>query len=224
MENSKHALIIGASRGIGLGLATTLAERGWLVTATTRNAIPESHPAIDWLTLDINDAGQRSALQEPLSTSQFEVIFINAGVFGPEHQDVMQASDDELLALFTTNAFSPVRCAAELLPLLTPETGILALMSSQLASLNENNDATYPLYAASKAALNMLSRELAQTTARHSQTLLCVHPGWVQTDMGGSEATLTVAQSASGIADQLDKWRGKGGHHYVDYAGNVLTW
>ncbi|MFS2222253.1 SDR family oxidoreductase [Pantoea sp. B65] len=224
MEDIKYALIIGASRGIGLGLANTLAERGWQVVATTRNVIPACHSGIDWLTLDINDAEQRNALQEPLSTSQFDVIFVNAGVYGPEHQDLLQASDEELLSLFTSNAFSPVRCAAELLPLLTPKTGILAFMSSQLASLNENLHATYPLYAASKAALNMLSRELSQSTAKHQQTLLCVHPGWVQTDMGGADATLTVAQSANGIADQLDKWRGKGGHHYVDYAGNVLSW
>ena len=223
MAATQQALIIGASRGIGLGLANTLAQRGWQVTATTRNTIPVSNSAIHWLTLDINDALQREAVKQTLAEQQFAVIFINAGVYGPDHQDLAQASDKELLALFTTNAFSPVRCAAELQPLLTPN-GTLALMTSQLASLNENPDATYPLYAASKAALNMLARGLSATTDKHGQTLLCVHPGWVQTDMGGAEATLTVADSTAGIADQLEQWQGKGGHHYIDYSGRVMAW
>lgn len=224
MENTKHALIIGASRGLGLGLANTLAERGWQVTATTRNTLPECHAAINWLTLDINDAAQRSTVKQSLNDKQFEVIFVNAGVFGPAHQDLKQTSDEEMLSLFITNTISPVRCAAELQPLLAADSGILALMSSQLGSLNENPSGAYPLYSASKAALNMLSHQLRESTDPQRQTLLCVHPGWVQTDMGGSDATLTVSQSVNGLADQLDKWRGKGGHHYIDYAGNQLAW
>jgi len=224
MAHTKHALIIGASRGIGLGLANTLAERGWQVSATTRNSIPECHAAINWLTLDINDAAQLSSVKQTLGDSQFEVIFINAGVFGPDHQNLLQISDEALFSLFVTNTFSPLRCAAELLPLLAPDSGILALMSSQLASLNENPSATYPLYSASKGALNMLSRELSKSTEQQGQTLLCVHPGWVQTDMGGAEATLTISESVNGIADQLDSWRGKGGHHFIDYAGKQLAW
>lgn len=123
-----------------------------------------------------------------------------------------------------TNTFSPVRCAAALIPLVKPQTGVMALMTSELGSLNENDAATYPLYAASKAALNMLTRGLRDTTAQREVTLLSVHPGWVQTDMGGANATLTVEQSCSGIVSQVLAWRGKEGHHFIDYAGNVLRW
>jgi NAD(P)-dependent dehydrogenase (short-subunit alcohol dehydrogenase family) len=55
-------------------------------------------------------------------------------------------------------------------------------------------------------------------------TLLSVHPGWVQTDMGGTNATLTVEQSCSGIVSQVLAWRGKGGHHFIDYSGKILRW
>lgn len=219
-----QALIIGASRGIGLGLANTLAERGWQVTATTRKDTPDSAAAIRWLTLDINLPDERDALVSELAGQQFDVVFINAGVYGPEHQTLSRTSDEELMALFMTNTFSPLRCAEALLPQVKPRSGILALMTSQLASLNENPDATYPLYAASKGALNMLARGLSAKTDAQGQTLLCVHPGWVQTDMGGKNAPLTVAQSAGGIADQLVAWRGKGGHHYIDYSGKSLAW
>ncbi|MNE52277.1 C-factor [compost metagenome] len=157
-------------------------------------------------------------------SQQFDLIFINAGVYGPAHQDVAQANDDEIVELFMTNTFSPVRCAAALIPLVKPQTGVMALMTSELGSLNENDAATYPLYAASKAALNMLTRGLRDTTAQREVTLLSVHPGWVQTDMGGANATLTVEQSCSGIVSQVLAWRGKGGHHFIDYAGKVLRW
>jgi hypothetical protein len=51
-----------------------------------------------------------------------------------------------------------------------------------------------------------------------------VHPGWVQTDMGGQNATLTIEQSTQGIVEQIEAWSGKGGHHYVDYSGHTLQW
>ena len=219
-----QALIIGASRGIGLGLVNTLTQRGWQVTATTRGHVPQAPASVRWLTLDINLAAHREALAAQLAGSEFDVIFINAGIYGPDHQQLARTSDEELMALFMTNTFSPVRCAELLLPRVKSDSGIMALMTSQLASLNENPDATYPLYSASKGALNMLVRGLAPQAAAAGQTLLCVHPGWVQTDMGGTRAPLTVAQSADGIADRLMSWRGKGGHYYVDYAGKELVW
>lgn len=225
MTNSQKALIIGASRGIGLGVVNVLAERGWQVTATTRDAVPAGSPSsAEWLKLDINKADERKAVKDALSDSAFDLIFVNAGAFGPDHQDVNQADDEEIVRLFMTNTFSPVRCATELLPLLKAKTGVIALMTSELASLNENDVATYPLYSASKAALNMLTRPLKEETDKQGQTLLSVHPGWVQTDMGGENATLTISESTNGIADVFEKWRGKGGHHFVEYSGRELRW
>ncbi|MCC3703529.1 SDR family oxidoreductase [Rouxiella badensis] len=225
MTSTPSALIIGASRGIGLGLVQQLSARGWQVAATCRGEIPSKSPSdVQWLTVDINHKDQRQALKSQLSAHKFDLIFINAGVYGPAHQDISQSSDEVLMALFMTNAFSPVRCAAELLPLIKSQTGVMALMTSQLASLNENGSATYPLYAASKAALNMLTRGLLDTAKTQNCTLLSVHPGWVQTDMGGQNATLTIEQSTQGIVEQIEAWSGKGGHHYVDYSGHTLQW
>ena len=225
MTDSKKALIIGASRGIGLGVVDVLTKRGWQVTATTRDAVPEKSPAsVEWVKLDINKSEARQAVKDALTANHVDLIFVNAGVFGPDHQDIHQASDEEILQLFLTNAISPVRCAAELLPLLNHRTGVLALMTSELSSLNENEVATYPLYSASKAALNMLTRGLQEQTEKQEVTLLSVHPGWVQTDMGGENATLTIEESATGIVDQFEASSGKGGHHFVEYSGRKLRW
>ncbi|MDH2069064.1 SDR family oxidoreductase [Pantoea sp. GD03673] len=225
MAQQNDVLIIGASRGIGLAVVQAFAGEGWQVTATHRSGIPEqgNQAGIDWHALDMTHASAVQQLANQLSGKSFDAILINAGISGPSHQQVSQSDDQELAQLFLTNAIAPVRTAEILLPLLKPE-GVLALTSSQLGSLNENPDAQMPIYAASKAALNMLSRTLTTAVEAQRGTLLTLHPGWVKTDMGGESAPLTAEESATGIVRQLTHWRGRGGHHYVDYAGQQLQW
>lgn len=225
MTQQKEVLIIGASRGIGLAVAQAFAGEGWQVTATHRSGIPEQgkKPEIHWYALDMTHASAVQQLASQLSGKTFDAILINAGISGPSHQKVSQSDDQALAQLFLTNAIAPVRSAEILLPLLKPE-GVLALTSSQLGSLNENPEAQMPIYSASKAALNMLSRTLTPAVNAQHGTLLTLHPGWVKTDMGGESAPLTAEESAAGIVQQLTQWRGRGGHHYVDYAGQRLQW
>lgn len=225
MAQQNKVLIIGASRGIGLAVAQAFAGQGWQVTATHRSGIPAqgNRPEIRWHALDMTQASAVEELAGQLTGEGFDAILINAGISGPSHQTLSQSDDQELAQLFLTNAIAPVRSAERLLPLLKL-SGVLALTSSQLGSLNENPDAQMPIYAASKAALNMLSRTLTAAVDAQGGTLLTLHPGWVKTDMGGESAPLTAEESAEGIVRQLTHWRGRGGHHYVDYAGQSLQW
>jgi len=225
MAEQHHVLIIGASRGIGLAVAQAFAGEGWQVTATHRSGIPAqgNRPEISWHGLDMTQASAVQQFADQLSGVQFDAILINAGISGPSHQKLSQSDDQALAQLFLTNAVAPVRSAEILLPRLK-RNGVLALTSSQLGSLNENPQAQMPIYAASKAALNMLSRTLTQAVDAQAGTLLTLHPGWVKTDMGGESAPLTAEESAAGIVKQLTAWQGRGGHHYVDYAGQPLQW
>lgn len=225
MSKQLQALIIGGSRGIGLGLSQELYRRGWAVSATRRLlAGAEVYPEIKWLTLDINNHQQVTTFGQMLAPDQFDVIVINAGIYGPEHQSVNSATQEELLSLFMTNAFSPIRMANAVLHALKTDSGILAFTSSKLASLNENPQADMPLYSASKSALNMLTRTLAPATESRGLTLLSLHPGWVQTELGGDAAPLTVTESVQGLANVLENYRGQGGHHFVDYSMQTLRW
>lgn len=222
------ALIIGASRGLGAGLARELAGRGWDVVATQRSPSAELAEAatagkIAIETVDIDDHASVEALAGRLAARKFDLVFINAGVIGPPHHSAGQVSKDELAALMLTNAIAPVRTARALLPLVA-DGGTVAFMTSVLGSVGARNHGHYELYSASKAALNSLTRGFAhQDIGDRDIGVINVHPGWVRTAMGGDGADIDVATSVKGIADMLAANRGKG-HKYLDYTGATIPW
>ena len=174
----RQALIIGASRGLGLGLVDELNRRGWSVTATTRGVAKDTAAhAAHWLTLDINQPDSIKTFLPQIQGQTFDLIFINAGISGPEHQSAVDAKPEEILELFQTNAISPIRIAQLLLAQRNPTHSVLAFMSSQLGSLGHNASGHKPLYSASKAALNMMTRNLVAEVADPSLTVLSIHPG-----------------------------------------------
>lgn len=223
----RQALIIGASRGLGLGLTKEYLLRGWDVLATVRTAITgagleDYYDQLTLDTLDINSAHRVDEFIARLHKRVFDVIILNAGIYGARGKGVEQASPEDIVHLMMTNAISPVRLAERLVPLLRPETGVMAFMSSVLGSLEVNSNDGNPLYAASKAMLNRLARAFA--TAHDYLTLVTLHPGWVRTAMGGENAPLDVETSVRGMVDVLTARAGKGGHEFLDYRGKMIPW
>ena len=224
----KRALIIGASRGLGLGLAQELASRGVEVTATARDLDKATGlrdvKGATLAAVDIDDAASVEALAKRLEGQTFDVVFINAGITGPSHHSADLATIEEIGKLFATNSVSPIRLARKLLGNVEPG-GTLAFMTSVLGSIAENTSGGMELYRASKTALNSLVKSFVSgLDEKKKLTVLAVHPGWVRTDMGGADAPLDVATSVRGIADQLEKNAGKGGLTYLDYQGTQIPW
>jgi NAD(P)-dependent dehydrogenase (short-subunit alcohol dehydrogenase family) len=227
-ETAKTALIVGASRGLGLGLAKELLDRGWNVTATVRSApkhseLMEYHGKVTLDTLDINNLAAVEAFVNRVHGLLFDVVFINAGIGGPDGKTAETVTPDEMTHLFMTNAISPVRLAYKLLPVVKPETGILAFMTSILGSIERNDHGMAPLYSASKAALNQLTRGFVAGMKQHI-TILSLHPGWVKTDMGGPHADIDVGTSVRGLADVLEAKAGSLAHEFLDYRGETIPW
>ncbi|MFV3413831.1 SDR family oxidoreductase [Pseudomonas nitroreducens] len=227
MTTPKSALIIGASRGLGLGLVRELLDRGWDVTATVRDA---AHPGelaklpvrVEALLLD--DVHSQDRLAEALAGSRFDLLFINAGIYGPAHQSAIDASLADIGQLFMVNAIAPLRLAERLLPRLNADSGVLAFMTSELGSVAGNVSGGMALYRASKAALNSLSRSFVVELGDAGITVLNLHPGWVRTDMGGESAPLDVQTSVKGLVDQVENHAGRGGQFYLDYQGTTIDW
>jgi NAD(P)-dependent dehydrogenase (short-subunit alcohol dehydrogenase family) len=224
-----RAIIIGASRGLGLGLAKEFAGRGWDVVATQRGhsaALGEAAAAsggrIAVETVDIDDAAAVEQLAGR-APGPYDLVFINAGITGPAHHAAHKATVDEVGALMMTNAVSPIRTARVFLPLVK-DGGTLALMTSILGSVALRNHGHAELYSASKAALNSLTRGFVATDVKDRPVaVLSLHPGWVKTDMGGDGADIDVATSVKGLADVITTDTAPG-HRYLDYTGKTLPW
>ncbi|MGV8920854.1 MAG: SDR family oxidoreductase [Pseudomonas sp.] len=228
MPHTKTALIIGASRGLGLGLVQRLSEQGWQVTATVRDLHkaegPQTIPKVTVETLDINDRLSLDALIEKLKGQVFDLLFVNAGISGTRPQSTTHATAEELGELFMTNAVAPVRLAERMIQQIRPDTGVLAFMSSGLGSVACPDGSDMVLYKASKAALNSLTNTLVTELPEPRPTVLSMHPGWVKTDMGGDGADIDVQTSTEGMVKQIDEYAGKGGHHFINYKGETIPW
>ncbi|MCP1441806.1 NAD(P)-dependent dehydrogenase (short-subunit alcohol dehydrogenase family) [Pseudomonas sp. GGS8] len=227
MSTAKNALIIGASRGLGLGLVKTLLADGWQVTATVRN--PKSAEALQALgkvrieKLDMDDQQAVIALSQQLKGEIFDLLFVNAGVKGPEVQTPGGATLAEVGQLFFTNAVAPINLAQRFVGQIR-EGGVLAFMSSVLGSVTMPDAPELALYKASKAALNSMTNSFVTQLGEQKLTVLSLHPGWVKTDMGGEGADIDVETSTRGLIDQVNAYAGKGGHHFVNYRGETIPW
>jgi len=231
--NNRWALVVGASRGLGLGLAAELKRRGWNVVGTVRDAAGErrlqklaSKPGGELRVehLDINDDAGIAALRRRLDGTVFDLVFVNAGISPKSRGDAAGASREEAAAVLMTNAVAPMRVARAFLDRVRNGPGIVAFMSSGLGSVANKTDSYSELYSASKAALNSLSRSLAASLGSRRVTVLAMAPGWVRTDMGGRGASLSVEESVRGIIDVLESRAATGRHGFVDYRGRDVAW
>ena len=223
----KTALIIGASRGLGLGLAGEFAQRGWRTIGTVRDganpgALAELKPAVTVETVDINHTGEVISLGDRLAGTALDLLFVNAGVANGPSETVADCSTEEFVRVLTTNALSPLRVIEALSHLVKPD-GTIAAMSSGLGSVANNDRGGWEIYRASKASLNTLLRSYT-VRAGGRRTVLAVAPGWVRTDMGGPDASLDVATSVRGIADAIAARQGQGGCSYINYQNQTVPW
>jgi len=222
-------LLIGASRGLGLGLAGEYLSRGWNVIATARD--PAKAKGLTELSakhggklriekFDVTDPKAPRALRTTLGETKLEVLFVVAGQSSQGYVPIDQVPPDVAAQEFLINSVAPPTVAEGLLPLLAPG-GTVVFMTSRLGSL-ALSDGGMELYNASKAALNMLAIGFAKRHADHRVILM--HPGWVRTDMGGENAPLDIPTSVKGMANVIE-FQAKGtGITYVDYTGAKIPW
>ena len=228
MSTSRTALIIGASRGLGLGLVQRLHEEGWNIIATVRNPqradALRAVPGVRIETLEMNDTAQLDALRLRLQGEVLDLLFINAGVMGPQPQDPETVSVEEVGKLFMTNAVAPIRVARRLAGQVREGTGVLAFMSSILGSVTIPDGGEICLYKASKAALNSMINSCVVDLQRPDLCVLAMHPGWVKTEMGGEGADIDVLTSTRGMLEQVKAQSGNAGLRFINYKGETLIW
>jgi NAD(P)-dependent dehydrogenase (short-subunit alcohol dehydrogenase family) len=232
MTQNRLALVVGATRGIGLGVTQAFLTHGWDVIATARDPakavalhkLETAHPGqVEISRLDMNDAASLDALPATLGGRILDAVLINAGVSGPGHRSASQATVQEIGDLMFTNAIAPTRLARALADKIRPGSGVLAFTSSVMGSVAQNPGG-HELYRASKAALNSLTTGLWGEMRGRKITMISLHPGWVRTDMGGASAAVSIEDSAAGIIRVIEQQNGAHRHRFLDYQGAELPW
>lgn len=224
------ALIIGASRGLGLALASEYLKRGWQVIATVRGSATPLHDLqasagqrLEIEHLDIDVPSDLEALRQRLEGRTLDLLFVNAGISIDSDKTIGQIGTDAFVRMMLTNALSPMR-VIETLDSLVAAGGVIAAMSSGLGSVGNNTGGGWEAYRASKAALNTLMRSYAARQPVPTRTLLLIAPGWVRTDMGGEGATLEVSESIPLVVDVITQQTGCSGLQYLNRLGETVPW
>ena len=197
------ALVIGASRGLGLELVRQLLAAGGRVIATVRTA--EARAALqalgaEVLTLDVADPASVSGLARQLGGGQLDLAFYVAGVMRRQDATTPPTQQD-FDAVMHANVLGAMQTIPQVAPLVEAAGGVFALMSSSMSQIGSVSASNAWLYRTSKAALNM-----AVAAAQHdypAASLVTIDPGWVQTDMGGAGAPLTPEESVRGMLATL---------------------
>ncbi len=230
---SRHCLVTGANRGLGLEFVRRLLARGDRVVAACRhpgkatalNHLAGEHPGhLHVLPLDVASAKSREAFAHelPLVCERIDLLVNNAGVLhsGERFGQLTEANFDDS---FRTNASGPLLLTQALAPLLA-DGATVANLSSTLGSIANTTRFGTPSYAMGKAAQNMATRLLAHALAPRGITVVALHPGWVQTDMGGSGAQITAADSVAGLLEVIDGLTIDDSGSYRDWRGGTLPW
>jgi NAD(P)-dependent dehydrogenase (short-subunit alcohol dehydrogenase family) len=218
-------LIVGASRGIGHEMARQYKADGWRVIATARR--PQDCEALSQLgaqahQVDVTNAEAIAGLGWKLDDEKLDAAWLVAGLYGPRHAGF--PTQEEFDAVMHTNVLAAMRLVPIVAPLLTAARGKLAVVSSHMGSLGDRHSAGGSLYRASKAALNSVLVDAGLTYGPQGVTCVSFHPGWVQTDMGGSGATLTVETSVSDLRATLAGLEASANGSFLNHDGTPIAW
>ena len=219
-------LVVGASRGIGLEFARQYRADGQKVFATARDEAGLQRLkdlGCEALPLDVTDAASVAGLGWRLDGERFELAIVNAGVYGPRTQGLEPPSQDDFDQVMRTNVLGPMRVLSALQEMLAPGARVVVL-SSVMGSIERRSGTSGWLYCASKAALNSVLKDASIALGVHGATCIAVHPGWVQTDMGGAGATLTIDRSVGDLRRLIGGLKPEHNGRFFNHDGTPIPW
>ena len=226
-ETTRTALVTGANRGIGLELVRQLSARGYQVIGTARNpeeALELKETGALLVALDVTDSSSVRAMAQQLEGKKIDLLINNAGIMGHSAKSFQETDFDKVMTTYDVNSLGPMRVTQALLPNLLAGTGKTVVQISSTMGSIANNSGGYYGYRSSKSALNMLNKSLALELADLGITAIVLHPGWVQTRLGGANAAITTQESVAGMMQVIADLEPQDNGRFLDYKGNELPW
>ena len=224
-------LITGANRGLGLEFTRQYLAAGDKVIAACRQASADltklgqsAGDRLEIVPLDVTDHASIDALAQSLAGRVIDVLINNAGIYGPRDQSLDSLDYAAWAQTFAVNTMAPLKLIMSLRANLLKSSAPKAItITSRMGSIAETPGGSV-IYRSSKAAVNMVIRNLSKDLSGDGIAFAVMHLGWVKTDMGGPQATLTPEESISGmrkVIAGLDK--SKSGS-YFNYDGTLIPW
>lgn len=226
----KTVLITGAGRGIGLALVKEFLANGDQVIGTYREdraanellRLAQENPQITTVKADVADEKSLGPLKELLKKhGTIDILVNNAGVIGESSASLLELDLNKALQTLNVNSLGPMRITKVALPFIK-KGGVIAQITSLMGSIEDNGSGGYYDYRMSKAALNMFNKSLMHECPQ--LTCLVLHPGWVQTDMGGMNAPTSVKESAHGLFQLITGAKPRRSGEFRDFKGELLPW
>lgn len=222
-------LITGAGRGLGLEYAKQFAAEGWRVIGTVRDAakgasLAKLGKSVEVHLLDVADRKAIARLAADLKGTAIDVLVCNSGVYGPKDQPFGKTDYAAWEEVMRINVLAPMAVVEAFVPhVAASERKTIVMMSSRMGSITENNGGA-PIYRTSKTALNQVMKYLSVELAAKGITVVSVHPGWVQTDMGGPSAPLTPQVSIAGLRGVIKRLKPADSGKFINYEGAQIAW
>lgn len=230
----KAVLISGANRGIGLEFVKELAARGMRIFATCRHPgdaealqqLSQSNENISIHQLDVTKDEHIQDLAKQLSETPIDWLINNAGIGGEKGVTIGNIDRENFLHVLDVNCVGALKLSDALLPQIKKsQDKLIICISSRMGSISDNDTGQRYAYRTSKAALNCAMRSFALDVEKDDVNVMLLHPGWVETDLGGEEALLTPEQSVSSMLEVID--RHKADSHaevLLRYDGGKIDW
>jgi NAD(P)-dependent dehydrogenase (short-subunit alcohol dehydrogenase family) len=222
------ALVTGGNRGIGFETVRQLLNRGYNVHATFRTNRGKldglNHPNLHLHQMDVRDGNAVARVVKSID-EPIDVLINNAGIADGRWSRIEEINFQEVTEVLEVNAISPVRVTQQVLPLLdSADGGVVVMISSLMGSIDDCQSGKSYAYRASKTALNMFAIAMKNELRERNISVLLIHPGWVETDMGGPHAPVQAQVSVEGILDRIEEQTIEMTGRFVEYTGALLPW
>ena len=226
-----QVLITGANRGLGLEFTKQYVEAGWNVLACCRHpqsamalqALVAAHNNIKVHTLDVADFTQIDELASKLKDENIDVLINNAGVYPAS--SFGDTNYDDWAAGFKINSMAPLKMAEAFVQHITrSQLKKIATLTSKMGSIDDNTSGESYSYRSSKTAVNMVMKSLSIDLKPYGISVITLHPGWVQTDMGGPNGLINAQTSVAGLRKQIESLNLSNTGQFVAYDGKAIGW
>jgi NAD(P)-dependent dehydrogenase (short-subunit alcohol dehydrogenase family) len=231
MNTNYQVLITGSNRGIGLEFVRQYAQAGWRVLACCRDPehatelkqLAATQAQISVLPLDVADFAQIEALAVQLKDQKIDLLINNAGVYPDAGLSAINSED--WMHAFKVNSMAPLKMAQAFTPhIAASQLKKIATLSSKMGSIDDNSGGGSYIYRSSKAAANMVMKSLAIDLKPKGIAVVTLHPGWVLTAMGGTNALLDTKTSVNGLRKVIDDLSLSSTGQFVAYDGKAINW